>query len=261
MGLKDACVRRDFYRIYHHFSVVEEFIIRNMYKDEEPFIKATCEEELNVWQKQTALTQFFKNAMPEETKLLENFEIQSGELYQTALESFFYDIIKEYVSKEDSSFLNSNELKTKFCIGIASQYLRTSGLQEKQINATKMLLNTQEYQNLEINAEQLSLITAFIFTIKMAGQLAQRKNLCIEYLKTDKRFLTSDMPIVHIGKRDKDGKALEMVFFFPVNPKLAIVFPSNNSASELISEKELDFYNNLTIVNANKFFFEIDLKE
>ena len=88
-GLKDICVKKDLYRIYHNFNDVEVEIIRNFYKNDNDLLVASCEEELRKWQKQTRLSTLFKSIAPDNQRLIENFEIQSGEWFQTNYENYF----------------------------------------------------------------------------------------------------------------------------------------------------------------------------
>ena len=73
---------------------------------------------------------------------------------------------------------------------------------------------------------------------------------------SDGFFLTSDMPVVHVGNKDEKGKAINISFFFPVTPHLAFVFPSKESKTRAITSRELDFYNSITKNNAYRFIFD-----
>ena len=256
IGLRDVCVKNNFYRMYHYFNDVELYIIRNYYKNEDPFIQSACEETLQQWQSQTKKIQICKQLMPDETKILENFEIQSGEQYQTEFENHFFQVVNEYVSKLDSSFLNDEMIKAKFCVGLAVQYLRTNGMHTKLINGMTEIDRHHNISGVKINFEQLAKITANIFAIKMAWQLIKQRNLHIEWLVSNKAFITSDMPVVHIGEKNERGFAINMVFFLPINPHLAIVFPSKETKQRLLTDDELKIYNNLEKENADIFFFE-----
>lgn len=257
LSLKNVCVKNDFYRMYHYFNEVEQYIIRNYYANEkDKHIISLCENELETWQKQVSLISLVRIAMPDQEKLLNNFEIQSGEQYQTVFEKYFYDIVNKYVINKDCSFLDDELLRTQFCVGLATQYLRTDGIHNKYHKATNKIIDNCKANGYDINVEQLSLMTSNIFAILFAWQLIKNSDHFIELLISDDCFLTSDMPVVHVGDKDEKGRAINTSFFFPVTPHLAFIFPTKENQIKIINSDELRFYNKITNDNAFRFVFE-----
>ena len=263
-GLTAVCVKKDFYRVYHHFNNVELSILRNYFADDNKLVSLSCEEEIKNWQNQTLKTTTFKKLFPDQSELINNFEIQSGEQYQTQYENYFYEIVNDYIKYADSSFLDDPSLKAKFLVGVSNQYLRTYGFHSRLVAGTNNLIENYPEVKSFLDTNQLSMITGRIFAIKMAYMLSLIKPFKIEFLKNNSSsYLTSDMPIVQIGKRDDKGNAVELLLFFPVNPHLAILFPSKNGGERNISKKESDMYNNMTINNSYNYLFreESDAEE
>ena len=222
--LKDVCVCNDIYSINHHYNELELSFLKGLYFNYPLFIQDEIDNLIKSRQFQTS--RIFKSLtkdLEEGNRLINGFQNQSGEDYQTRIENIFFDIVKKYVVNNDDSFLNDIYLRTAFIVGLATQYMRTDKirtLMKKGIDSlVKEFEAKQDIKDLSriVNAEALWRGALEIMPFLLTYQL-NKDRYGIEFVRSNSAFITSDSPVVHIGERDENGYAKNVVFLYPVNP-------------------------------------------
>ena len=77
---------------------------------------------------------------------------------------------------------------------------------------------------------------------------------------SDKNFLTSDQPIINLladyTNLNKDTQ--ELIFYYPISPKIAITLNDNNSLSEIeVSEDMIKEYNDKLVKASYEWVFGV----
>jgi hypothetical protein len=222
--LKDVCVRNDIYAINHHYNELELSFLKKLYSNYPPFIRDEIDNLIKSRQFQTSkiFTSLTKD-LEEGDKLIKGFQNQSGEDLQTRIENAFFDIVKKHVINSDDSFLDDIYARTAFIIGLATQYMRTDKMRTQMKEGIDSLVKEFELkQNIEglskiVNAEALWRGTLEIMPFLLTYQLNKERH-GIEFIHSNSAFITSDSPVVHVGERDENDYAKNVVFLYPVNP-------------------------------------------
>lgn len=257
--LNHICVANDIYAIDHHYNEIELVFLRGLYENYPNYIKQVLDRHIALLQRQTSpdfinFTQSVKGG----DKLTKGFQSQSGEDAQTDIENKFFGIVKKYIVNEDDSFLDDVMLRTTFILGLTTQFMRTNKSRELLVNAFDPLIEDFEEKNkaldIKIDSEALWKGTIDIMPFLQTFQLNQKRG-GIEFIKSDDKFITSDSPVVHIGKKDDRGYALEMKYLYPITPSLCIIYPSGNIVREATTE-EVAHINSLVLDNSHLFLFK-----
>lgn len=260
--LKDVCVRNDIYSINHHYNELELSFLKRLYSNYPPFIRDEINDLIKSRQFQTSsvFTSLTKG-LAEGDKLIKGFQNQSGEDYQTRIENAFFDIVKKYAVNNDDSFLDDIYTRTAFIIGLATQYMRTDKMRTLMKEGIDSLVKEFELkQNIEdlskiVNAEALWRGTLEIMPFLLTYQL-NKERYGIEFIHSNSAFITSDSPVVHVGQRDENGYAKNVVFLYPVNPSLCIIYPSE-TLNRVSGEVEIARINGIISNESHNFIFKV----
>lgn len=148
---------------------------------------------------------------------------------------------------EDLNFLKDQKELLKTMIFLCIQYTRTKNM-KNSFSKTSFL---DKYNN------PISLI----FGITLANKLTFEKNLRFKLLinKSNIYFITSDQPIINLIDKNKDGSVDDLIFYYPISPKISIQidFKNNESMFESINidESKVKYLNSKIYQYSNNLIF------
>lgn len=194
--------------------------LKFMYKNSPDVVKQLNDKYLRDLEFVCNVIDLFKGTNLE--KLSKNMMIQAGEDMQTSYERAYTDNIKNSLLSFSEEFLSNDDEKLNFSIFLFSQYLRTQKQKINLINTCKTIQKERPTCFIK-NPEALWKVSIIIMTNMASFTMLCKQNLHICFVSSDEgRLLTSDQPVINIAR----NKELDFIkFYFPVNPKIGIIFP------------------------------------
>lgn len=174
------------------------------------------------FQKQSA---FVIDSEAQQEKLDKRTKLIKSNLFEefhTIIENYGSRIIKIKNFEEIRMFDDGDNLFF-FFIFLCSQFLRTKKMKKKlELLCEKNELIIPKFIN----------IISLVFANSLAVSLADNKDVRYVFYenKTDLNFITSDQPLMNLkfNDKDKNGKAVEFEFYYPINDRIAILIHLKN---------------------------------
>lgn len=193
------------------------------------------------------------------TKLKKLIKTNLFEEFHTKIESYGKNIIK--VNKiDDLKILENGDELFFTMIFLCSQFLRTKKMKKKlELTFEKNEFIIPKYTN----------IISLVFANSLAISIAENSE--IRYIfyenKTDIDFMTSDQPLMNLlfDEKDENGKVKKFEFYYPINPKIAIVIHFEKQEEKyqhiLIDKKRIDELNAIICEYADDYIFTATEKQ
>lgn len=177
-----------------------------------------------------------------------------GEAFQKVYESDLSDNIKESIFNLDGDFINKPIERYKFTSFLISQFFRTDILRKKMgFNIENVRNKFSEYSSINSDNIWKALMPIIVASCAKTA-LKQKRYVLFLTNKTKIGFVTTDQPIISIGQHVVDGVD---IFYYPISPKLALIFSSNHLLKGIVDLKESEVIDyNRRIINEigdNKF--------
>jgi len=219
-------------------------------------------------------------------KDISNFQKQLGEDIQCAFEGDNITFTRDIIDG-DYSFYSDEEKRMEFFFYLAMQYVRTKYIRESLIEtyskpeefihiieknlpgiveharqnnihidlqlAVEQLKDTKTNLNIEKTMSYTAISSAS--EIAYALIIENKMSLTVLHAPDDVKFITGDQPIINLKTHDRDenGNILDIVLYYPLSPKVAILFTraEEYTVNNLeISSDEVKFYNNFIFQNS-----------
>lgn len=215
----NVAVERDFYKLHILTKADIDLIKFLVIEKSPPYSKASHERFLDLL---TLPARF----MEENRGQLKNIEkIQAAldvymcnilEDHHSRIESSFTPLLKNIIS-EDISFYKNDDDSMKFSYYIATQYMRTKKIKERIIEELK--------EKSHIDLTRIWVILSEFFSENIAATLfVERKRRSLTLIKnsTGMEFITGDQPVINLEMKYPES-ASELVLYYPISPRLALV--------------------------------------
>lgn len=215
--------------------------------------------------------------------VLEQFE-QAERLAESAINDMVEDIYSEdegrlvnyieSIKKEDTSFYTQpcipkdgvfDDTKRDFLYLLSLQHFRTKAARERLISIGKNLSGSkEEFASLVINKDNLRMdhlsYHLFWFAEAMVADVLYEKNAHLTLLinNTETPFVTTDQPIINLlaDYQDSTDEVTNMVYYYPISPKIAITVNDSNIDDKLdLLKEQVEKYNQKLINASYEFIF------
>ena len=175
----------------------------------------------------------------DENKLRENIKLFEQNLIYTLLtgQSLFSESKIDYIFKETLELSKERDERLSFFEFFANQFLRTSRGRKAVLDATE---STKNKFSEEVLYQKT---TKYLFPLMMCcmtftfSYCLWKKDFYLEMLlnKTSANFITSDEPIINLCvdyKNTSSEQVSDMVLYYPVSPKIALLCKHGNCKNE-----------------------------
>ena len=253
-SLKTSCTENNIYEV-KPLNKLEVIQLKYMYKDFPQEIKTINDNVINLWQALCGISSLIDD--PDLKQIAENMKKQAGENLQTNFENALEETILLSLASCDESFLKNDDCLLNFSLYMFSQFLRTQKQKETVKRTYEELIKEKPELKEKMDFVKLWNPMITIMTNMAAFKMICKENLHITFLKSSKgEFLTSDQPVLNVAK-DKDKDYVK--FYYPLNPKLAFIFPSEKP--EIIEDNGqlIESMNCLIVKESNRFVFKSDI--
>lgn len=165
--------------------------------------------------------------------------------------------------EENVDFLydSSKEEKERFITFICSQYFRTKRMKDHTMTVLKdaeEYFVSKDFPQGSIKAENLYQPMLWLLSAKCSDALLNA-HITLLINITDIPFITSDQPVINLKAdyTDLSKQPDELVFYYPVSPRIAVKINDNICVNkiELTNENDIYKYNNLINRAAYKMTF------
>ena len=241
---------RDFYRIEKltdsDIEVIKQFYFKHMNPE---YIKLNISW-ISIFNKIFEMKEIFENNGIKRGNVDKEFDI----LINNALEEFHSMIESDSISllqslqKGDVSFIEEDDLYSKFMFFLSLQYFRTRKRLEAMYSTNAASIYPQLKKTWHIVSIILATSMAFTFFLhkeKFYVYLLKNANNC---------FITGDQPIINTFANYNTTKLLnddEFEFYYPINPKFALIISMQKKYDQKgkinLSDNEIMKYNKTQI--------------
>lgn len=255
--LMNVAQERYFYKLTDITEFEEKFLKETISRSH-PTLKGLQNDFLLAFTIHTALRKVFeKNPSDKIQQQLKEIEINSMEKAHGLMENSGHKLV-ECRSFEDITFLKDPDSKNDAIMFLCFQYFRTKKMKGSVLG--KMIGNSQ------FNPENVWNIMSFLMATNVSMNVALNPKLRFLFLnnETDQNFLTTDQPVINTlgDKVDENGDIIELEFYYPLSPKLALIIDfknENNSQFQYIltNSDMVTWFNRKLLEHSDNFVFSI----
>ncbi|MCP4267927.1 MAG: DUF4238 domain-containing protein [Candidatus Brocadiaceae bacterium] len=163
--------------------------------------------------------------------------------------------ILEQIYSDDLSFWKNQNQRVNFSSFVGIQYTRTKKVIERTSEGINNLKQHPSYP-IDADPKKISKVLSLFTGEKIGNWLYTETQPKIIKNNSDEGFLTSDQPVFNLLAESNNnfGTPEKVKLYFPVTPKLALVFEDKN---EITSNKkyEADKLNRFVIKSSREFVF------
>ena len=243
---RNICNEKYMYKL-EEFTKEEMAFLKHIYSLTPEPVKTVNDSFLNEWQLCCSLAKQAENS--KNSELFKKMLVQTGENLQSSYESAYSKTIQDDLRNCKEDFLNDYNEKLNFAIFLFSQYLRTQKM-KKRIIKNYESFSEEIKQSFKAKPDKLWKAMITILTNAASYTMLIKENVHIKFIKnSSKSFLTSDQPIINIGKVNNN----EDQFYFPISPEIAIIFPSEKNEVIIDDKDIIDKYNQVMKLESERF--------
>lgn len=195
----------------------------------------------------------FLKKIGKENDIVDLYLKNSIEESHEKLESDF-DVIFNKILAKDLSFYENAQDRIVFYNWLSAQSLRTFGVRQKIIER----INRNNDVDVSNSWAIISVLLASELGLSLFLENPKRPIFLIEN-NTDITFLTSDQPIINLDARDDGYSPAHLSWYYPLGPRLALLFPDTGKHEELYSKSlvsdQVDYLNKKVVHLSHSQFY------
>jgi hypothetical protein len=148
--------------------------------------------------------------------------------------------------RHDLSFFENDDFRNHFSFFMGCQYTRT-----KKMRENLMLSPWNVPPN--VSKEKLSQVYSLFFADIIGNWIYSKSKIKVLINEsTTHSFITADQPVINVKAEDYRSPVQQVELYYPISPKVAILFSEQNSGLQRLTEIEVTNWNSHILRHASE---------